>query len=155
MTSKYTYFTSRRAQFEFADPQPTTEQITAMQTAIDRAMENSIREIVDPLQQSIATASSRSLTSRKLLDMMAQLPILNVPPSPAIDLYGHDLNPEQMYEIKAPPASLGLMPRFRRVIVVPNSRIDVIYQQMRALGMDVRLKPRVRDSIASADAEPS
>ncbi len=100
-------------------------------------------------------APADSLTLEKIRDMMARLP--SIPPSPKIDLYGHDLNDqeqayvldrkkmaEQMY-----PGRSSWMRRYivgadqdRQMVIVPRARLRETFQQLKEAGLDVRLEPR-------------
>jgi hypothetical protein len=83
---------------------------------------------------------SEGLTLEKLREAMRL--IGEIPPPSKVDLFCHDLAPDEVYEIKDtdlfPPDVKG-----RRVMIVPRQRLDFIAHAMRKAGVDVRVEPRI------------
>jgi hypothetical protein len=65
--------------------------------------------------------------------------IQDIPPRPAIDLFGHDLSTDVAYtfdDCKVLPKSE------RKMVIVPRSKLQETYRALLDSGIDVRLEPR-------------
>lgn len=100
------------------------------------------------------TTDSQNLTIEKLEAVMRQF--RDLPPRPAIDLFGHNLG-DQCYTLKVPKETEFFRQHgeSRQMVIVPETRIDEIYHVLRDAGIDVRLKPRLRDSQSDAATKPA
>jgi hypothetical protein len=96
--------------------------------------------ILNMTSNSIAP-SSATLTIEALESI--QRAMRDIPPRPAIDLYGHALGTDQCFTIDVPEELRPFSLSGRQLVIVPETRIDEIYRELRAAGVDVRLKPRM------------
>lgn len=125
--------------------------------------EPSVGRVLCDLGNTTNSIDPGCLTVDKLREMQRLLDQItkDMPQAEHFDLYGHDLpnlekcyilDPlkvhEQMYG-KGPLGRLSWLgkilagaERDRKMLIVPRVRLEEIYFQLRALGLDVRLEPR-------------
>jgi hypothetical protein len=108
---------------------------------------------------SASTGPENTLTVAKLQAAMreAEHIMANAPPPPHFDLYGHMLDDVTGYELAAeirPPHLRGTPAR--RTLVVPRNQIDRWAYELRRMGADVRVEPRIPEPVPKMDsADPT
>lgn len=90
-----------------------------------------------------------------LLDDIKQaIRLIEAMPKPdAFDLYGHDLADDQCYtfdqrkvnESIFGPEMVRMLSPDRKTLIVPRRRLLEIFHSMKAIGVDVRLEPRIKE----------
>lgn len=96
-------------------------------------------------------APDSTLTLEKLREVMALIPPW--PPEPKFDLYGHDLPDQaQAYELGEEAFKIIGEKRERRFLIVPRKRLHAIAYELRKLGADVRVEPRIGDSVSEGES---
>jgi hypothetical protein len=103
------------------------------------------RDLWQAATANTAASHSGELTLEILREAVRAIEALDIPKPMKFDVYGSTLIGDQCYEIPPSPEFEWCYPKDwkeRRMLIVPERRLEEIVDAMRKAGADVRVKPR-------------